>query len=571
MMSFVRRYNLRSLLAVFIVLILCSGTVFAQSFSWAKALVGPGGKITYGLDVDDAGNTLLCGAFYDSVDFDPGSGVFWMVPEGPHDLFACKLDANGDLVWAKRFGGPGFGTAVSIAEADGGSIYMTGRFVGMIDFDPGAGLSNEVATGGGNPYVLKMTAQGDLDWVRTLETQGGGGGNVALPSDSGGIWVGGRFSDTTDFDPGIGTQLLWTNTGAIDGFLLKLDGSGNFESVLQFECDSQALVKDVVEDEWGQMYVMGLYRGRVDLDPGAGKEYRDSEDEYDAFLVKLKATGEYIWGGSIGGSYHDEIQNISLDGAGGLILAGGFVSNCDVDPGAGVTMLNCPANQCGFVSRLDTSGQLVWARPLQGDGASNLLRAAVDDLGNSYLTGYFRDSVDFDPGPGIHNLVAQEGDDIFVWKLNSMGDFGWAVSFGGMGNDYGIQIGLDGSGNVYTSGTFVGSVDFDPGSGVFQLGSSQSVSEIFVQKMGQTFTNVRHPEAFDFAAFPNPSTGRVMIECEDVRGGMLVEVLDMSGRVLHSGYQRDKRAEVKLPESHGMYFVRVTGKAGSAVRKVIRL
>jgi hypothetical protein len=61
----------------------------------------------------------------------------------------------------------------------------------------------------------------------------------------------------------------------------------------------------------------------------------------------------------------------------------------------------------------------------------------------------------------------------------------WAKSMGGTGNDYGYSIALDASGNVYTTGSFFGSVDFDPGIGTFNLTSAGS-SDIFICKLNSS-------------------------------------------------------------------------------------
>ncbi len=87
----------------------------------------------------------------------------------------------------------------------------------------------------------------------------------------------------------------------------------------------------------------------------------------------------------------------------------------------------------------------------------------VDSIGNVYTTGYFKGTADFDPGAGTANLTSAGDNDIFVSKLDSSGNFIWAKSMGGTGIDAGCGIAVDLSGNVYTTGYFNGTADFDPG------------------------------------------------------------------------------------------------------------
>jgi methionine-rich copper-binding protein CopC len=106
----------------------------------------------------------------------------------------------------------------------------------------------------------------------------------------------------------------------------------------------------------------------------------------------------------------------------------------------------------------------------------------VDSSGNVYTTGYFFDTVDFDPGAGTSNLTSVGGTDIFVSKLDTSGNFVWVKQFGGTSNDNAYSIYVDSSGNVYTTGYFNGTVDFDPGAGTSNL-TSVGGTDIFVSKL----------------------------------------------------------------------------------------
>jgi hypothetical protein len=106
-----------------------------------------------------------------------------------------------------------------------------------------------------------------------------------------------------------------------------------------------------------------------------------------------------------------------------------------------------------------------WAKSFGATDDDMSKSIAVDGSGNVYTTGFFTGTVDFDPGPGISNLTCAGDKDIFISKLDAMGNFLWAKSMGGINIDWGNSIALDGAGNVYTTGFFEGSADFDPGAG----------------------------------------------------------------------------------------------------------
>lgn len=139
---------------------------------------------------------------------------------------------------------------------------------------------------------------------------------------------------------------------------------------------------------------------------------------------------------------------------------------------------------------------LAWLLPAEVHAANATIRiggtgqdeggaVATDSSGNFYITGYFNGTVDFDPGAGTTNLTSGSGDEVFVAKYDSDGDLVWAKHFNSGGNDVGTGITVDGSGNVYTTGSFLGTVDFDPGAGTANLTSTGS-TDIFVVKLNSS-------------------------------------------------------------------------------------
>ena len=110
---------------------------------------------------------------------------------------------------------------------------------------------------------------------------------------------------------------------------------------------------------------------------------------------------------------------------------------------------------------------------------------AVDGSGNVHTTGYFRGTVDFDPGANVSNLDSIGEAEIYVSKLDSAGDFVWARQIGGTDFDGSTDLAVDATGNVYTTGYFFGTIDFDPGAGVSNL-TPVGGSDIFVSKLDST-------------------------------------------------------------------------------------
>ena len=155
---------------------------------------------------------------------------------------------------------------------------------------------------------------------------------------------------------------------------------------------------------------------------------------------------------------------------------------------------------------------LQWAKSMGGADRDYGSSIALDGSGNVYTTGFFEGTSDFDPGAGVFNLTSAGSVDIFVSKLDASGNFVWAKAMGGANLDVGYSIALDGSGNVYTTGYFFGTSDFDPGAGVANL-TSAGIYDIFVAKYFQNSTGINNNEYSKdlFSIYPNPSTGKFNI------------------------------------------------------------
>src|SRR6185437_11247759 len=94
-----------------------------------------------------------------------------------------------------------------------------------------------------------------------------------------------------------------------------------------------------------------------------------------------------------------------------------------------------------------------WAKQIGGPLNDYSQSIIVDALGNVYTTGYFSNTVDFDPSTATYTLSSSAGStDIFISKLDNAGNFVWAKKIGGSGYDVAISIATDRLGNIYITG-----------------------------------------------------------------------------------------------------------------------
>ena len=182
--------------------------------------------------------------------------------------------------------------------------------------------------------------------------------------------------------------------------------------------------------------------------------------------------------GRIGGSGFTRGSGVATDSAGNVYCTGDFYSTVDFDPGPAVSNLTAVGDRDVYLCKLDASGNFQWALAFGSASADIGHAVAVDTSGNVYCAGEFSDTVDFDPGPGVFNLSDASGNGAFVAKFDSAGNFLWAGTLPGGGDN---DIAVDSGGNVYCTSAFVGTRDFDPGPGVYNLTSAGGADAYIVK------------------------------------------------------------------------------------------
>ena len=242
----------------------------------------------------------------------------------------------------------------------------------------------------------------------------------------------------------------------------------------------------IAVDASGDLYVTGYFNGTVDFDPGAATYNFTAVGDDDAFVLKMDADGNFVWAEQFGGPQSEYGYSVDIDDVGNVYSCGYFLSTVDFDPGAATYDLSSEGYFDIYISKLDASGNFVWAKSIGAVGEiteENSKSLKVDGSGNVFVTGSFSDTVDFDPGAAVHNLITIDGSyDSYVLKLNTDGEFVWAKNMGGDQGAGGESIALDIYGNVYTTGGFFDTCDFDPGVDTSFL-ITHGYNDIFLSKI----------------------------------------------------------------------------------------
>lgn len=555
-----------------LIFIILFGVVFGfiansqtTTFQWAKSIGGTGSDYGYSIAIDGSGNVYTIGTFQGTTDLDPGAGIFNLISAGADDIFISKIDSSGNFIWGKGVGGASADNGKSIALDSLGNLYATGWFKDTVDFDPGAGVYNLSSSfSNDNLFILKLDGSGNFVWVKSISDTLNSYGLSVTVDVSGNVYSAGGFEGTADFDPGAGVFTLSALTGSYDIFISKLDPSGNFIWAKNMGGVGIASANAVKTDAAGNVYSTGVFEGTVDYDPGAGVVYLTADSgSYNVFISKLDSSGNFAWAKRIGGTpLWDCLANaLAIDTSGNVYSTGSFQLIADFDPGPGTYNLTAPSYGALFISKLDSSGNFVWAKSIEGTGGTDRGNAiCLDSANNIYTTGLFLGTTDFDPNAGVVNLTSKGSLDIFVLKLDLSGNFIWVKQIGGNGYDQGFSIALDIYDNIYTTGIFQNTADFDSGPNVYNI-TATGGQDAFIHKMSPSisFDGVAddiHPT--EILIYPNLTHDLFNVVIESPANNSLIEVYNSTGVMVYKSKLTPGQTPIDLIDhASGLYIVKI--------------
>jgi hypothetical protein len=241
------------------------------AYLWSKSYGDPNGQYARGVTADTAGNVLVTGYFYGSMNF----GGAMLTSAGNSDIFVVKLDTAGNHMWSKLFGDANGQSGYSITTDAMGNVLVTGSMAGTVDFGGGP----LVGAGGSDIFVVKLDAAGNHVWSKRFGDANSQIGYGVATDATGNVLVTGYFEGMVNFGGG-----SLASAGGSDIIMLKLDTAGSHLWSRRVGAGGDDVGNSVATDAMGNVLVTGYFDGSVDFGGGL----LTSAGGGDVFVVKLE-------------------------------------------------------------------------------------------------------------------------------------------------------------------------------------------------------------------------------------------------------------------------------------------
>jgi hypothetical protein len=309
---------------------------------WARQFGTPGDELCFSVAVNSAGDAYISGTVNGNLN------------GGPHtsstDAFLTKYDGDGNLLWFRQIGTSVGDNCFSVAVDNAGNALISGVTDGSLG-GPHAGNNDG--------FVSKFDASGNLLWSRQIGTPGSDNANAVAVDAFGNAYVSGYTFDS----------LAAPYAGNGDAYIIKYDPSGNLLWSKQIGTIRTEFSYAVTVDSAGNALISGYTFGDIG-GPNAGEE--------DAFLIKFDPDGQELWSRQIGTANSDLSFSVVTDS-----LGNAFISGCTKGNLGGTNAGDFDA----FLSKYDSSGNFLWSQQFGTSALDQSRAAAVDPLGNLYLSG----------------------------------------------------------------------------------------------------------------------------------------------------------------------------------------
>jgi hypothetical protein len=515
-------------------------------WQWAATPAANGDDRAYNTCVDPSGNIICVGVYTTQIAF----GNTILTNSGSDDVFVVRYDQAGNVIWAKSFSGQGNEFAGDVRCDANGNIFIAGYFT---ETSLTIGTFTLQGDGSKEAYIVKMDANGNVLWAVSF----GGNGDDAFTGlwadKNNNIFVTGNFtSPSITFG---NTTLLAVGTSK--AFVVKIDNStGNALWAAGSKGGSFDAGKCVTTDVNGNIYFCGeYYQFAVIFDT----DTLANNGEDDVFIAKYDSTGNELWVKSAGSLNSEKITAVVAEDNGDVYIAGHFYSPFIQ---FGPFTINNPGYPAWnlYLVKMDNSGNVLWAHSDANTDEDVIADMTRGPDGNLYAAGWYGGTLSL----GNSTLTSAGSIDIFVSKIDTAGNFIWAISAGGVTQNYSNSISVDNNGDIVTGGFFeTGSMTF----GGNTIGGLAPWN-MFIAKLAEP-TGINSAENFSFSVFPVPASDHLYVVSNSASIYKLT-IYDQTGKQIYYAEKNGMDYSIGISDfADGIYYLKLENNQAVINRKFI--
>lgn len=235
---------------------------------------------------------------------------------GGMDYWIVKITELGEIEWQKTIGGIYYDVLRSVYQtSDGGYV------LGGYSNSPASGEKTEDNLGDGDYWIVKLNANGDIEWDKTFGGDGDDELFVLTPTNDKGFLIGGSSNSE------ISNTKLVQNTNERDWWLIKLSEKGDIQWQQTYDIDKNDILRNIIVTKENEYLLSGYSEGSLS----------DNQGGYginDFAIIKIDEVGTEMWRKYIGGDDADYLEGSIMTRDGGFVLAGTSTSGAAKDKNA---------------------------------------------------------------------------------------------------------------------------------------------------------------------------------------------------------------------------------------------
>lgn len=503
------------------------GVSHSQDFKMVKGFGGTAYDVGTDVEVDSQGNIFIAGFFSSNVWF----GDVLLTSNGCSDLYLAKLNGEGEVLWAKSFGGGICDYSVGLCIDDEDNVYLAGQFQLSVEF------GDDVLTceGGSDVFIARFDNDGNYLWARMLGGEGDEScGELKFHDDhlfmSGSYGEEAHYGDIIIEGEGFGNCVLMKLNKEGEALWIKTGGGPERDQARNFDFDPE-----------NNIYLSGQFRETATFGNFQATAYSND----DIFICKYNWDGEEQWLKDFGGIFLDQSGELTVDRNSNIYFTGHVTGQIVL----GLDTVNCMGDLT--ILKFDRDGNYLWNRQDECTWQGSWNQVVIDNDDQIFLSGKFSEEVIID-GDTLSGSATGYYKSLFA-QMTEDGELLW-YKHSYYGNCDTGPMNVYNDSTLIMTGRYDGNVDFDS-----VLLNSFGPPDIYLATMSKT-NLIESVNENVFLVYPNPASESFTIQLENALPRDVM-VYTATGALVHRARIEDSIFIVDVSSwSNGIYLVNILGE-----------